>query len=640
MQTNLTTINSVEKTAIFSRIHLLQKEIINVRVSDIQQGHNAALELFTLSEKIGYQLGIAEAKIMFAAYQYFRTTNIEQALLYLEEAFYILDNEKEQSDSLPWAYSIKGNIAWRMGDFDEGFTNMQKSLEVAKKINEPNSLAWGTYLVGGFYVEMKDYDKARDCHIDALRQFEIINDVEGYASSLAGLGNIHLALNEYESAITCYEEALSIVNQHDMKTIKARIYNDLGVAYQSLDYIEKAIEYLEKSYKIRTEINNILGKIASEINLGRIFTSLKQYEKAENYYLKAIDNAKSITANPRLQKAYQAIADVYKKTNQPWKALEYYEKYMETNAIVRGEENEANHKNLQIKHNLEKSKQEAEIQRLRNEELKEANDLIKAQTKHIIDSITYAKRIQEAILPLPSELLKYADTSFVLYEPKDIVSGDCYWFTDQISENGTERVIIAAIDCTGHGVPGAFMVVMANSLLNEIVNEQKILEPGLILTKLDEKIRNLLHQDTAGDDTSTQDGMDLTIFNIDFENGDMFFAGAKNSAYQVRNGEINVMKGSPFPIGGNQFKKGSKIFETQYIKMKEGDMYYMATDGFQDQFGGIDNKKFTKKRFREYLLSISHLTPQEQYEILHKEFYDWKGNFAQTDDVLVMGLKC
>ncbi len=639
MQENISN-NPIENQEIFDRIKILRKDILNIRISDNKKGYELASELLEISEKVDFKIGIGESKVMIASYKYFREAKIEEALECLERAFLLLNQYEPNSYALPWAYSIKGNIAWRMGDFDEGFSNMQKSLELSKKINDIGSLGWGNYLIGGFYIEMKDYDNARNYHLDALQLFEKTQNLEGYASCLSGLGNIHLALKEYESTIGCYEEALSITTTHKMPSIQARIYNDLGVAYEELGLVEKSIEYLKKGYEIRIELNNILGKIATEINLGRIYNRSKDYLKAENYYLDAIKNALDIGANPRLQRAYQGIAEVYKAIQEPWKALDYYEKYIAVSTIVMGEENESKHKNLQIKHNLEKSKQEAEIQRLKNQELREANDLIEAQTKHIIDSINYAKRIQEAILPLPSELLKYADTSFVLYEPKDIVSGDCYWFTDQTSPEGTERVILAAIDCTGHGVPGAFMVVMANSLLNEIVNEQKILDPGLILTKLDEKIRSLLHQDTASADTATQDGMDLTILNIDFDNGDMYFAGAKNSAYQVRNGEINTFKGAPFPIGGSQFKKESKIFETTHIKMQKGDMYYMATDGFQDQFGGEDNKKFTKKRFREYLFSVSHLTPQEQYETLRKEFYDWKGNFPQTDDVLVMGLKC
>jgi serine phosphatase RsbU (regulator of sigma subunit) len=632
-----TQITATEREKIMQEIKALMQKVAAERISQVDNAYIYAQKAFDLSEKIGYEQGKAESKVMIASYQYLHKANVEEALKLLSESISFLEQNKVINQVLSWGYVIEGNILWRMGDFEQGFDSMQKSLDIATKNNDAVGLSWISYVLGGLYLEMKDYEKAQKYHIEALKIFEQLQDLEGYATTLSGLGNIEAALEDYQEAIVYYEEALSIIKKSPTPSIEARIYNDLGFAYENLGLYEEALKYYEKSHEIRLKINNILGLITTQNNFGKIYTKLKQYEKAIEYTQMAIKNAQAINAKPRLQKAYQNMAEIYKLLEKPWQALEFYEKYMEIHTLVVGEENEAKHKNLQTKYNLEKTKREAEIHRLKNIELKEANEVIEAQTRNIIDSINYAKRIQEAILPLPSELVKYADTSFVLYQPKDIVSGDCYWFTEQICQEGKKRVIIAAIDCTGHGVPGAFMVVMANSLLNEIVNERKILEPAQILTKLDEKIRNMLHQDN--NEIGTQDGMDLTIINVDFDNNDMYFAGAKNSAYLVREGEVKTIKGDPFPIGGTQHKDG-KTFTTQYIKMQKGDMYYMATDGFQDQFGGENNTKFTKRRFRELLPTIAHLTPQEQYEKLLEIFLKWKGNFPQTDDVLVMGMKC
>jgi serine phosphatase RsbU (regulator of sigma subunit) len=485
------------------------------------------------------------------------------------------------------------------------------------------------------FLAVAYFEKAKELHLKSLEDFKTLNDYTGCASCFSGLGNIEFALQNYETAIMSYQNSIDISNEHKLTTTKARALNDLALVYEAMKNYKKAITYLEESYQIRIQNSNVLGMIATELNLGRLHKQQQQYDKSIEYYQKAVTNSETILARPRLQKAYFGLAEVYKLLQDHSKALEYFEKYMEVHSIVIGEENEIKHKNLQMKHNLEKVQQEAEIHKLKNIELKQANDVIEAQTKSIIDSINYAKRIQEAILPLPSEINKYADTSFLMYEPKDIVSGDFYWFTEKKCEEGRSWTIIAAVDCTGHGVPGAFMVVMANSLLSQIINEQDIVHPTQILHKLDEKIRQLLHQDKG--EISTQDGLDIALLAIDFDTQDLYFAGAKNPLYYVRNNEMNIIKGSPFPIGGNQHRE-EKVFETHHLKMQLADMYYIFTDGFQDQFGGQNNTKYNRKKFRELLFSISQLPTQTQKEILKNEFLTWKADYHQTDDVLVIGL--
>jgi len=199
-----------------------------------------------------------------------------------------------------------------------------------------------------------------------------------------------------------------------------------------------------------------------------------------------------------------------------------------------------------------------------------------------------------------------------------------------------KKVILSAIDCTGHGVPGAFMVVMANSLLNEIIIENKVTNPAEILTRLDAKVIQALHQN-LDQKSNSNDGMDLGLITLDFYKKELLFSGAKNSLYQVRNGQINEFQGSKFPIGSGQYK--GKNFEQISIPLLANDVYYLATDGFQDQFGGSEHKKYMKKNFREFLLSISHLDMPEQKKQLSIEFNKWKGNEEQTDDVLVIGMK-
>lgn len=248
------------------------------------------------------------------------------------------------------------------------------------------------------------------------------------------------------------------------------------------------------------------------------------------------------------------------------------------------------------------------------------------KNKDITDSIRYAKRIQFAILPLKSP---FPDT-FILFKPKDIVSGDFYWFTEV---DGKE--FIAAVDCTGHGVPGAFMSIIGHNSLNKIVNQYGILEPGKILTELNREVVETLHY--ASDEGDVYDGMDLALIAFDRKKREIEYAGAYNSMYIVRRGELSETKADRQPIGlaGGLSKK----FNTVRISVEDGDMVYLFSDGYADQFGGEGMKKFKSKNLKQVLEEISDKPVSQQRELLDEALEKWRGNIEQVDDVLVIGRK-
>ncbi len=276
-----------------------------------------------------------------------------------------------------------------------------------------------------------------------------------------------------------------------------------------------------------------------------------------------------------------------------------------------------------------------------SEEIARKNESLEVYNKHVMDSINYASRIQKAILGEESQIRKNFKESFVLFRPKDVVSGDFYWF-GECSEHDPQKKkkIIITADCTGHGVPGAFMTVLGSSLLNEIVNSYNIVQPDNILHELDRRIVSATHKQTDDSESKSNinDGMDMQVVVVDSWNAKLQFSGAKNPLYRVRDGKVEVFKGSKYPIGSMQFKT-DKVFDLIELDMRPKDKYYMPTDGFQDQFGGLDNRKFLRKRFRELLLSSSHLSMQSQKEFLNKELNDWKGGMKQTDDILLIGFE-
>ncbi len=258
---------------------------------------------------------------------------------------------------------------------------------------------------------------------------------------------------------------------------------------------------------------------------------------------------------------------------------------------------------------------------------------IEEQNQEITDSVHYAERIQQALLVNMTNLDEFFRESFIFHLPRDIVSGDFYWYTQQKDE-----IVLAVVDCTGHGVPGAFMTIIANDALNQIVNDNKITEPKRILEELDTKVQVSLNQQNGRKEGSTNDSMDLMIANFNFKTKKVVVAGARNVLYFVKEDEIHQVKGSKYMIG-NQHRDEEKTFDPHLIDLEGGEVFYMFSDGFQDQFGGEDDSKYLKTRFRGFLHSISHLTLAEQYQEIEKEFNQWKGDNPQTDDVLVVGVK-
>ena len=287
-------------------------------------------------------------------------------------------------------------------------------------------------------------------------------------------------------------------------------------------------------------------------------------------------------------------------------------------------------RNIEISHAIEKSEQEKEIYRLRHIELKNAYDIIEEKNKDLTANINYAGKIQQALLPVVSELPGLTDNCFFLSIPKDVIGGDFYWFTS--SEN---KFIIAVADCTGHGVPGALMSMLGISFLEEIINSRHIFETDLILKELSRKVISALKQ--KGERNEAKDGMDISICMIDKERNTLDFSGAHNNLYLFRNRELKEYFADRLPVGYTDDHETN--FTKQTIEIFPGDIFYLFTDGYPDQFGGKDHKRYKYPAFRSLLMKIHSKPLSVQKKLLEKEFYRWKGKNVQTDDVLVAGFR-
>lgn len=270
----------------------------------------------------------------------------------------------------------------------------------------------------------------------------------------------------------------------------------------------------------------------------------------------------------------------------------------------------------------------SELVEQRTAEIEEKKKVLELRNKEILDSISYAKRHQDARIPKPEQLKEILINGFILYKPKDIVAGDFYWF-----ENIRGKSIIVCADCTGHGVAGALMSMLGLSLLDEIVIKNDISNPAEILNQLHDGVFHSMHQEKG----ENSDGMDIIVCTYDQKNKTLEYAGANRPLCLIRNGELQEFKTDKFPIGGSQHLN-RQPFQSFNLELKSSDCIYLYSDGYADQFGGPEGKKMMKKRLREQLLNVHQLSQVQQKDKLNKYFIDWKKDEEQVDDVLLIGL--
>lgn len=277
------------------------------------------------------------------------------------------------------------------------------------------------------------------------------------------------------------------------------------------------------------------------------------------------------------------------------------------------------------------------------EQIKKQNTIIEQKNKDLIDSINYAKNIQEAILPSLSSMQVSFPDMFVMYKPKDIVSGDFYWHTSvrsssdtSLAASGTGLDVIAVVDCTGHGVPGAFMSLVSYTLLNQTIRIPEINSPADVLDFMSRELVHMLNKKM--DEIVINDGMDMSICAYNSKTMKLAYAGANHVMYHISNNIINSLDGDRQAIG-LQSKELQKKFTNHEIQIQKGDAIYMFSDGFEDQFGGENGKKYKSTRFKDFLFSIHTKPMAEQKQLLETEFANWKGKHEQLDDVLVLGIR-
>jgi len=594
------------------------------RYSDSSAIVKKAESILKQAEKAKYAGGVANARLNIAAQAFYRSDN-KTALKYLTEAFRWLDRNSREKGYVR-ALLIKGNIYESFGDYENTLNFWLEALKISGEIKDIESEGEACSQLGLIYTRLSNFPKALEFFNKGLKIREDLNDENAVASSLNRIGMVLRQTRKYDESLGYYFRSLGIRRRNKQES--AIPWTLLGIAntYEDMKKYPEAADHYEQGMKgtdKRCRLQCMMGA-------GRVYSKLGDAEKAEERLEESLSMATELKSHVLIADAYYALATHYEHIKKPNKALNYIKRYMKAKEAYQSAEVQTRLSNIEVAHAIERSEQEKEIFRLKNVDLKEAYDIIEEKNHDITASINYASRIQRAILPSFKEIQGLDENIFVLYLPKDIVSGDFYWF----STVGDKLIIIAA-DCTGHGVPGALMSMLGISFLEEIINTNKITDPGLILDNLSREVVRALRQ--KGSFTDTKDGMDISICVVDKNANKLQFAGAYNNLYLVRKGVLNEYTADKLPIGYNE--DPDKKFTTQLIDTQPEDLIYMYSDGYADQFGGANHKKFKYTTLKEKIIEIQNLPLREQRNRLERTFLEWKGKEDQTDDVMVIGYR-
>ncbi|HAN18280.1 MAG: hypothetical protein A2X13_04745 [Bacteroidetes bacterium GWC2_33_15] len=536
-------------------------------------------------------------------------------------------------------------IYWENENYSNAIDYFKLSLELNKQSNNLNGIKSLYYNIGLICSDLEDFKKAYENFHEGLSYARKQNQKEGIYDGLINESGSLKKLNRSSEAIPNLDEALKIAQELNNLKLVRTCYGMLAENYEALGNSEKTIYYydlfasVDKHLKAE-QIKEVEAKSKEEVQKAHQSKNLTEQELSEKEN-QLEETQESLKKSEALSEQQQLELDLKEITIREKEAQLKNERLIRFGftaifiiillfslLLIRQiqAKNKAN-KALEIK-NQQISEQSKEIAAQR--------DLANKQKQNITDSIEYAKRIQTALLPPASFLRRSLPEHFILFKPRDIVSGDFYWMMNKDS-----KVIIAAADCTGHGVPGAFMSMLGTAFLNEIVNKivenkhVQSLQANEILNQLRTYIIESLHQ--TGRTDEAKDGIDIALCIIDYDTKQIQFSGAHNPLYHITNNELKIYKGDPMPASIHQ---NSEIpFTNHEIEAKEGDIIYLFSDGYNDQIGGPRNRKFMSRSFQELLLKIYQKPLDIQHQILDNTIEEWKGKNIQIDDILVIGLK-
>lgn len=628
------------------------------------------LVFISLSFTIKAQLN--EDSLLIESYlekgQYFDQVNIDSSIAYTTLAHKLA--KELNNDYLLCRTTLKLGIVYQnISDYKKASYYYKDGIKMAERLNNKPLLAQAYNSFGNLFALQKQYLQATEFFNKAMVVSKEINDTRKVSVISMNLANIEYAKayasNDFRKCNEAYSNAYDwALRAKDTGQIIS-VMGNWGMSYGDEGKFELSIEKLTEAIRLAGLANHKSDLIFLNHYLGRTYGSMKNHKKAIDSFSKSLELAYEFKDVDYESENYYCLAETNYEIGNYKEAYDYFEKYKTTEDTLSNKELAAELNTIKAKYDTEKKQKEIELlkanankdkitkialaagavlllllafllfnrYRLKSKTnllLEHQNSIISEKNKDISDSINYAKKIQDAILPTQADIEKVFPDHFILSLPKDVVSGDFYWFATY-----QELKLFVVADCTGHGVPGAFMSLIGNTLLNSIVNERKIHSPELILNELRKEVISALKQ---GENSQSKDGMDISVISINEQTHELKAACANNAIWVIKeNGDLLEIKPDKQPIGFASHQQTD--FTLHALELDKGDIIYQFTDGYADQFGGEKGKKLKYNQLKNTLISIRNKSLNDQANQLHQLFLKWKGNLEQIDDVLLTAIK-
>lgn len=568
---------------------------------------------------------IESASLCLMGWGYLSKQQLDKSLKYF---YKVLEIPEENANQKYYLRALMGisNLFFSAGEVNKADEFGKKFRNLANKWNDKQEIGHALSGIAWDSLNVNKYQVALELYFKALSASEEIGDIYGMSNSLPKIAVIYEKTGNYEKALDYYQKTLMILERISSKINLGWTLHDIGEVYYKKQDFVNAILYQNKSLRIADSLKDFELKSSASLALSNIFSDKKDFEKAYTFFVtyksysdSLLKSQNSVEVKNVLLKHEQDKKDALakkeeelRKTQELWIEIICMVVFISLIAIT-----------VTIY-------RKAKARKKANVDIMSQKQIIEEKNKDITDSIEYALRIQQAKLPVEAEVKELFPESFIFFRPRDIVSGDFYFF-----HKNANHIFIAVADCTGHGVPGAFMSMIGSEKLKEAVMQTH--DPSSILKKLNQGIKQSLKQTDSID--SIKDGMDIALCSLEKNKGILNFAGANRPLWLLRNGndKMEEFKATKRSIGG--FTENEQEFITHSIKVEKGDIFYIFSDGYADQDGGEKGKRLMNKNFYRLLSDIQKMQLAEQGKYLGSFIDNWRGDRMQLDDMLVMGVR-
>lgn len=625
-----------------------------------------------LSGKIGFKKGLGQAHNDIAT-AYLNFGSYDSALYHLNKSLEIRKSLNDKKGIASVQSKIGATYEY-MGKYKEAIAANFNAHKYFEEINDSVKILKSLGNIAQLFEHMGDKPNAKKYFIQAKLIADKLGDPYYMAYYDNQIINLTEGMKNPEKLLANYRKMLDIVTEQGNVVLQSNIINNIANCLKAMKNYREALAFYEKGLKIALESGDKHEQAVIMVNIGNLCALMKNYPQAISYYEKVIPLAREMELYVTLKDVYNNLAFIHRELREFEKALNYIEFAIIYNDSLTNSETRNYLKEVQTKFEVEKKElmiknlgeknelnealirknktiifsmiagvlllsvalffifKEYRVNKLARLKISKQKEIIEEKNKEITDSIYYARRIQRALLTSEKYIRNYVDDFCIMYRPKDIISGDFYW-----SINLNNKFYFALADCTGHGVPGAFMSLMGINFLNEIMIEKRVTSPEDVLNALRDEIINALNPEHVEEES--KDGMDLVLIEYDPEKTRLKFAAANNSLYHYHSQTktLTEFKGDKMPVG--KYSENFTSFTLQSIDINKGDSIYLFSDGFPDQFGGPKGKKFKYKELENLIATSATLPLQQQKEIFEKTFDNWKGIMEQVDDVTLAAIK-